>query len=459
MAVTNVRSEDTPERIEAFIDTCLIEDDLPGMSVALVSKDDVLYENGFGARDLSSNAPMTADTLYGIGSCTKSFTGLSILQLTEAGEIGVEDPVNDYIDIYEDAPGEPITVHELLCHGSGMPSDATAVALITRYVTGEPMSVPLSSDTDFARHVNDSLETRAVERADPFFYYNSGYTVLGDVIEAVSGRPYRQYVREEILEPLGMTRSTFDEDAVATDDDSMTGYYKDDELVEGTFPHDRLIDAPGGLLSSVREMANYLRMQMNGGTFEDERLLSEEGVAAMHRPYTTREIRLGGRSQEYGYGWMIQEFLNDRLVGHGGTITVSTGYVGFLEDAGLGVVVGCNTASSIHPMYVRPAVLALASGEEPTEVPFFALREKVRRVAGEYESHRGLLEASIERTGATLTLSVGDQRYALVPTSADPDDLTFETVTPSGARAPVAFEEHGDGLDLFFQRWRLRRAA
>lgn len=451
-------SDSTRERVEAFVDDCMIDDDLPGMSVALVSEEDVLYADGFGARDLSENAPMTPDTLYGVGSCTKSFTALAVMQLAEDGALDIADPVSDYVSTYDDAPGAPITLRDLLCHGSGMPSDAMAAALISRYVTDEPTATPLSDSDDFARHVERSLDARVVERDEPFFYYNSGYTVLGEVIEAASGKPYRTYVREEILAPLGMSRSTFDEEAVEADEDAMTGYYEDDgELTEGAFPHDRLIDAPGGLLSSVRELANYLRMQLNGGTFDDARLATEESVAAMHAPATTRETRLDGTTQEYGYGWMSQDFLDDRLVGHGGSISVSTGYVGFLAEAGLGVAVGCNTSSSVHPMYVGPAILAIASGDDPTAVPFFALREKTEAVAGTYESHRGLVEATVERNGATLTLSMADQQYGLHPTSTDADDLTFETVTPSGGSASVEFEESGDGLDLFFERWRLRR--
>lgn len=458
MSTPETLSAETRERIETFVNKCLIDDDLPGMSVALVSDNEVVYADGFGARDLSENAPMTPDTLYGIGSCTKSFTTLGILQLVEEGALDIDDPVSDYVSVYDDAPGDQITIHDLMCHGSGMPSDATAVALITRYVTGDPTPTPLSDYDDFARHVEESLDTRAVERDDPFFYYNSGYTVLGEIIGTVSGKPYREYVRNEILNPLDMDQSTFDRETFEDDDDAMTGYYKDDgDLAEGDFPHDQIIDAPGGLLSSVREMANYLRMQMNGGELDGERLVTADGAAAMHTPYTTREVRLDGTAQEYGYGWMIQDFLGDRLVEHGGTISVSTGYVGFLEDANLGVVIGCNTASSIHPMFVGPAILAIASGENPTEVPFFALREKAEAVTGTYESHRGLVEATVEQNGAELTLSMLDQQYGLHPTSTDTDDLTFETMTPSGATAPVEFERNGDDVDLFFQRWRLQR--
>lgn len=444
-------------RIECFIDRCLVDGGIPGLSVALVSPDEILYSNGFGAANLSQNKPMTPDTLYGIGSCTKSFTTLGILQLVEDGELDLHDPVSDHIDLYTDAPGDPITIHELMSHGSGMPSDATAVALISRAVMDESMTAPLSSTADFSRHVNDSVDWRTTEEETPFFYYNSGYTALGEVIEAVSGQPYREYVQEQILAPLGMTRSTFEREAFDDDDDGMTGYYEDDgELTKGSFPHDRIIDAPGGLLSSVRELSTYLQIQMNGGEHDDSRLVTEESISAIHSPYTTREVRLDGTNQEYGYGWMIQDFLNDRLIGHGGSISVSTSYVGFLEETGIGVCIGCNTSSTIHPMYIGPAILALVDGNEPTTVPFFALREKAERVTGSYASHRNLVEATVERNGPRLSLSMMGQQYSLHPQTTDSTELVFETVVPSGGTAEVIFSETDDGFDLFFQRWRLR---
>lgn len=452
-------SEQTLDRVETFIDDRLVDGDVPGMSLAIVTGDGHRYSKGFGARDLSENAPMTPDTLYGIGSCTKSFTALGVIRLAERGALDVSDPVSEYLPVYEDAPGEPITVHDLLCHGSGMPSDATAVALITRYVTGNSATTPLSSTDDFERHVESSVDMRVVDEDDPFYYYNSGYTVLGEVIEAVSGTEYPTYVRENVLDPLGMDRSTFDGETYEATDDAMTGYHREDDgLTEAGFPHDEVIDAPGGLLSSVDEMGRYLRMQMNGGTLDGERLVGEDAVSTMHEPYTTRETRLDGTDIEYGYGWMLREFLDDRLVEHGGTVTVSTGYAGFLEEAGVGVVIGANATPEVHPMYVGPAVLAILSGEPPETVPFFALREKIDRVAGVYESHRGVVKAEVEPAGGTATLSMLDREFSLHPTSTDPDDLTFRTVTAAGAHAPVEFKPIGEGgVDLRFQRWRLQR--
>lgn len=115
--------------IEALVTDWLHDEGVPGVSLAVVDEDGELYAEGFGARDIASNAPATPDTLYGMGSISKSVTALAVIQLAKAGALSVEDPVNEYVDHYEPAPGDPITIVELLTHTSGMPATALGTTL------------------------------------------------------------------------------------------------------------------------------------------------------------------------------------------------------------------------------------------------------------------------------------------------------------------------------------------
>lgn len=452
---------ETRRRIESFVVDWLAENDVPGASVAIVDGDDLAYAEGFGSRDLESNAPATADTLYGIGSCTKSFTALAIVQLHQAGKLDLDDPVSDYVPHLADVEGEPITVHDLLTHTSGMPSDGSGVVLIGRLIGADPMAVPLGGEEDFRRYVEGSASERATDR-EHFFYYNSGYTLLGRVVEAVDGRDFATYVAEEILAPLGMDRATFDHEAFAADEDAMTPYLQDEDGPSpAEFPFDEIKFPAGGLVASVTELANYLRMNVAGGSFDGTDLLDRDLLAEMHDRHATRQVALDGTTQDYGYGWMVSDFLGDTLVGHGGSIAIATAYVGFLEEAGLGVAVACNTSPATHPMAVGPALLAILQGEEPTAVDQFALREKLEAVEGTYESYRGITTAEVERDGGALSISVGSdletREVTAFPENLDPADHSFYFVAESGARIPVEFDLDGDGADLFFQRWRLHR--
>lgn len=452
---------DATQRLESFVLDWLREHDVPGASVVVVDGDDVVYADGFGARDLDSNAPATPRTLYGIGSCTKSFTAIAVLQLVSAGDLSLSDPVSRYVPRFEDAPGGPVTVEELLTHSSGIPSDGYATVLIRRLMGAGPGGPPLSSDHDYDRYVERGAAERLTD-GEHFFYYNSGYEVLGEVVEAVDGRSYATYVRQEILDPLGMNRSTFSRRAVAEADDAMTPYYpRDGDQVEGEFPYDEIIHAAGGLLSSVTELARYLRMHMGGGSVDGESVLDADLLAEMHTPRSTRQRAVDGTEQGYGYGVMVQEFLGDTLVGHGGSVGVSTAWFGFLADRGLGAAVLTNTTVPFHPMDVGPALLAVVEGESPTAVPRVALEEKLDAVTGEYESRLGAFSATVEESGGSLTLSLGDddpgEELALTPDSLDPGEQRYTAVSAGGWEVPVEFRIADGDAELLVRRWRLHR--
>jgi CubicO group peptidase (beta-lactamase class C family) len=318
--------------------------------------------------------------------------------------------------------------------------------------------VPLSSGPDRDRHVASALADRDPRRR--FHYYNTGYTTLGELVETLDGRPFPEYVAAEILAPLGMDRSVVAPDDLDAYADAMTPYRTDEgERVECGFPV-KGVGAAGGLVTSVTDLADYLAAVVD----PDPDLVDPALLARAREPHATRQRYLDGTEQGYGYGWMRRPFLGDTLVEHGGSLGVSTAYVGYLADAGVGVALACNDSPDTHPQFVGPAVLALTQGGEPTDTRFYALRERAHRAVGEYESHRGIATATVEADGARLAVAfdtdLGGESFTAFPTNADPGDGSYYTVAASGARVPVEFERTDDGrLDLFYQRWRLRGRA
>jgi CubicO group peptidase (beta-lactamase class C family) len=458
----NELDDETTRRLESYLTDWMREHDVPGTSVAVVDGDDLVYAEGFGARDAESNAPATPETLYGIGSCTKSFTAVSILQLVEDGALSLSDPVSDHVPRLGEAPGDAVTVEELLTHASGIPSDGYASLLIPRLAGTDLTGPPLAGDADYDRHVARGAEERVTDR-ETFFYYNSGYTVLGEVVEAVDGRRFERYVREEVLGPLGMSRSTFSREAFEDADDAMTPHYPDEDgPTAADFPFDERIYAAGGLLSSVTELSRYLRAHLGGGTFDDATVLPADRAASMYEPRAVRQRTADGTEQGYGYGLMTQPFLGDTLVGHGGSIGVSTAWLGFLREAGVGAVVLTNTAPQHHPMDVGAGVLAIVQGEAPAEtVPREKLAAKHEAVVGEYETATGTMSATVERDGGALTLTLGEggmaQEYPLVPETLDRDDHRYRSTGPDGWEVPVRFDVADGDPDLYVTRWRLHR--
>lgn len=454
-------SSQTIDDIESLVTDWLDENDVPGASVTVVDEDGERYAGGFGARDIESNAPATPDTLYGMGSISKSLTALAVIKLVESGDLHVDDAVDEYVGHYEDAPGEPITIGELLSHTSGMPASPTGT--FDQALEGFPAGI--ADRADLERFVRDSTEFRAVDD-QRFFYYNTGYDVLGEVVEAVDGRPYASYVREEIFDPLGMERSTYDPDVLEDDADAMTGYRpgSDDEAPEASpFPLGDLNRPSGGLISSVRELARFLRAMMTDGTLAGKRVCPAAAVDRLQRGRAIRQTFLDGTDQAYGYGWIRQPLGSREVVGHGGSILVSTSYAGYLVDGSIGVVVACNSSAEPHTGELGKAMLALLSDQDVTTVPAYALEEKCEAVTGTYEAFRGEYPITVEhedgRLAVTIGGALGEEEFPAFPRSLDPDDHDFYTVTGAGARAPVEFDLDDEPADLYFQRIRARRTS
>lgn len=445
----------TVTRLEQFVGDWLTDSNVPGASLAISRDDDIVYASGFGSRTLETNEPATAETLYGVASCTKSFTALSILLLEEREKLSVDDPVSAYLDeltLTDDAP--PITLHELLTHSSGVPSLKFSEVLLSRLTGLEEYGVPLGNRDDFYRHVNGARDERAVD-GEYVMYNNSGYILLGEVIATVSGIPFEAFVESEILDPLGMERSTFDPDNV--DDGLMTPYVLRDGTPESTpFPHRPLSYAAGGLIAPVTELLSYLELQTNGGTVDGVELLSSDTLARAHAEQVTRN------GNPYGYGWEQTTVCGRTLVGHGGSLGVSSSYIGFTEDGEYAIALAANTTPAPTPPTVAEGILAILDGNEPGEdVSYFARTERFEELTGEYESYRGITTATVERHGSVLELTtehaLDEQTVLLVPTNPEKPGYEFEIPTMNGTRTRAQFDVHDDHVDLYYDRNRLHK--
>lgn len=445
---------------------------IPGISVAVVDADGLLYADGVGSRDRATNSPATARTLYGIGSVTKSFAAVALLQLVEHGLCDLSDPVGDHLPV--EFPGsDEITLHHLLTHSSGLPSLGVSETLLARRLRVPDPGIALGDMDDFYAH----LAGVEAERTDPpgerFAYCNTGYTLVGEVIEELTGRSFAEYVTEHVFDPLGMDRATFDDRTFSTDEDHMTQYLRDgDELLAASLPTREVGRPAGGILASVEDLARYVRLHLRGGEVRGSRLLDGRTVERAHRGHVAV-----GDGHRYGYGWFRDgEFLGDRtLVGHSGSIAVSSAYAGFLPDEGLGVALAANTSPPFALGVVGQAVLAELVGEDPDErVPFFARRRRHDRLTGEYEAYRGVMNAVVDEEGQSLRIRfdhpINQDTSVLFPaedgavaegSAGGASDgastvYRYRTLGPSGEQRPVEFRVDEDGVSLLVDRWHLR---
>jgi CubicO group peptidase (beta-lactamase class C family) len=306
-------------------------DNIPGIAIAVTDRKKLLRVAAYGLADVAAKTPVTADTLFEIGSITKSFTAIALLQLHEEGLVDLHAPVTRYLPWFSvPSKYEPITLHHLLSHTAGL-------------IMGTEFS------TEARYEVWALRETEVAAPPGTFFYYsNVGYKALGLVLEQLLGQEYGQIIRERILDPLGMAAT----DAVITHETRKRLAVGFETLYDDRPAHPSHPLAPaawfetgtadGSIAATAADMATYLRMLMNHGQGPHRRILSEAGFRLM----TQRVIEPPQGGEEhgtfYGYGLNISEDGGHILIGHdGGMVGYYAAILADLDD-GLGVVVLTN---------------------------------------------------------------------------------------------------------------------
>ncbi len=445
-------------RLESFIINKMRKSKIPGLSIALVGKDgEVLYSRGFGFRDIRSGLPSTPNTIYGIGSVTKSFTALAVMMLAEAGAVRLDDPIEKYVELKLRPKGGTITIHNLLTHTTGLPALAYAEAFIRGVLGLDKVWLPLASPEDIISFMRDSEDWAVSKPGERFFYLNEGYVILGEIISKVSGMKYVDFIREKVLKPLGMSRTYFSKEEIDKDPEVATPYIIDREgkHVPSSFPFG--VTSDGGLLSNVADMARYVAMYLGRGRFGNIELVSRKSIELMERPYIKLPYELLG-SESYGYGLAIYpNFLGRKLVGHSGSVLVYTAYMGYLPDDGVGVTVLAN-ASGYPLSNLGMYALALAVGQDPLNLPFIYRDEVLSKLEGTYETYKSTYRVEIKRAGDFLLITYRDKyiEYSvpLVPVELKDDYVKFYTLS-NGARMDVEFFVEGDRIVLIYERYKM----
>jgi CubicO group peptidase (beta-lactamase class C family) len=323
--------------VDQYLNHCRQEHRVPGIAIAIVEGDRIAYLKGYGIAD-PSGRPVTPQTPFLLGSTSKSFTALAVLQLVEQGKLELDAPVRKYLPWFsiEDGlggsnAGGRITVRHLLHHTSGIPSATGEIALVydDRTAAALEEQVRSSSRTELARPPGSGME-----------YANANYQIAGLVVQTVSGMSFEDYVCAHIFRPLEMKHSHASLDA-ARSDGVATGYrywfFRPVPFPRQPFPRGCL---PSGFLSSSAEdLGHWLIAHMNAGLYQGTAVLSSSGMATLHRPHMA----------DYAMGWTV---LPDALE-HGGHLSCFGSYL-YIDTAhrrGVAVLFNANHGERIQPLY------------------------------------------------------------------------------------------------------------
>ena len=445
-------------KLEEFILNRMRESRLPGLSIGLIKDGELVYSRGFGFRDIERGLPATPGTIHGIGSITKSFTALAILKLAEEGRLSLQDQMEKYVPLRLRALNEPVLVHHLLTHSSGIPALGYAEAFINGVLNLDSSWLPLSAPNDVLTFMSHASEWAVAKPGERFFYLNEGYVILGEIIRKVSGMPYDEYVTRHILKPLGMGRTYFKADDVNKDPDVAVPYIVDEEgrRLASRFPFG--ITSDGGLLSNVIDMSRYVAMLINRGELNGVRVISREYLELAERKYIDVPWRVIG-DEGYGYGLVVSDnFMGERLISHGGNVLVYTAYMAYMPARGVGVVVMANAQG--YPLAnVGMYALALMLNHDPDkEIGVFIRENTARLLEGVYESYGGAVRVRVSRRGDFLVLesTTKHTREAtiLVPEEVRHDYARYFTLV-NGVKTPAEFHITNNGVELIYERFKL----
>ncbi len=452
-------------KVDSFILDRMSETRLPGVSLAAVKGGKVVYARGYGLRDVLKGKPATPDTLYCIGSVTKSFTCIAVMQLQERGLLSVDDPVEKHLPIKLRAKGKPVKIGHLMSHTSGIPATAYVEAAVRNAMKSADTYLPLATGADMITFLDGAEEWANDEPGERWYYLNEGFRLLGEIVEKASGEKYADYVKTHILDPLGMARSTFSPDAVEADPDAATPYIvtRDGQQLPSTYAYG-IVGSDGGLVSSANEMTEYLKMLLNEGRAGRRRVLSAASLAEMTKPRirTPDQPWITKTVHHYGYGLGIHTDPNGpTVVSHGGSVTTATAHLAMIPEEVTGVIVLANCSG--YPLAtVADYALAALAGRDPDQLPTIRFENTLKALEGHYETYKHTMRGRVTRRGSILQLDTGDKyrdvSVPLIPLDWESPTKTFEA--PSGDRKYVAEFYTRDGEQyLVYERYKFRRVG
>ena len=459
------------EMLDKLITREMAEKDLPAVSVALVDDQQIVWAKGFGFADPAGKIPATAETVYRVGSVSKLFTDIAVMQLVEQGKLELDAPVTRYLPNFhpQNSFGKAITLRQLMSHRSGLVREPP----VGNYF--DPTAPSLAKTIASLKH------TKLVYAPESHTKYsNAGVATVGYVLEKTQGHPFAKYLKRSVLDPLGLDHSSFELTPEITK--SLAKAYM--WTLDGrTFPAPTFelgISPAGCMYTTVGDLGRFMSTMFAGGRGEHGQMLTEATLDQMWTPQYAKP----GEKTGFGIGFNISEMDGHRKIGHGGAIYGFATQLSALPDDKLGAVVvttkdaANGVASHISDLALR-AMLAVRAGRSvpQPDITNPIPADSAKRIAGRYMngdrgfdltdsaagnlsvlSINGGFPVKLRSTGDTLIV---DDRFSFGPTVAVQDDSivvgseTFKRIpVPKPAPAPAKWKgligEYGWDHDILY---------
>ncbi len=360
-------AQPTSERLQLldnYFAASLAEWEVPGMAVAIVQGDSLIFAKGYGVSDITIGQAVDANTLFALASNTKAFTATALAMLVDEGKLGWNDKVQKFLPwfkLYDPYVSSNISIADLLSHRSGL-----------KTFSG-----------DLIWYGSNQNRRQVIEKAaflkpghgfrEEFGYSNILYLTAGEIIPVVSGKTWDDFVQQRILKPLEMNRSVLHVSDLASRNNIAQPHTKVDGKLRALpwIEWDNIAPA-GALISSANDMANWLIFNLNNGKFKEKNLLDPQRIyelqsaqIALGVPPAAKNPFPSTHFKAYGYGWSLMDYLGYKIVGHNGGYDGMVSQTTLIPEKKLGFVVLTNSNSSLYfPLMYKILDILL---ENPTE--------------------------------------------------------------------------------------------
>lgn len=435
---------DLAEFIDGVLDAQRRGNKLSGVTVSIVQNDSLIFARGYGMADIENERPVLPDTTYfRIGSVSKTYTWTAIMMLAEQRLLDLDTDVNEYLDEVEikEAFGEPVTLRHLMSHRAGFEDSMRLFAV----ADDDPRSL--------SEVLSEHQPKRLFPPGERTSYSNWGSALAAQIVEDVSGTPYKTFLQEQILNPLELHQTILDlpgEMSSEKRENLATGYKtgKGALKLQGAMQIGAYWPA-GGMAATATDMARWMKFHLNGGELDGVRLLSEE----THKEMWTRAYNDRPHGADVSHGFQDIPYRGLRLLGHGGGTAAFLTNMILVPELNLGVFISQNSAESYQPIMQFPnQVIDHIRGESYQP---FLLKEsdtdELDKLAGTYLNNRRVYStfAAVMGLGSAATLtpvsnqsltmsSLGEETY-FVQVPDQPD--VFES--SEGQRLSVIRNDRG----------------
>ena len=388
--IISVNAQDKSQKIDELVNKYHEYGQFSG-SVLVSEGGNVIYKKGIGYANAEWNIPNEPDTKFRLGSITKQFTSMLIMQLVEKGKINLEGKLSDYLPYYRKDIGDKVTIHHLLTHTSGIPS-YTELPGFTKDEVRNPYTVKQVIE----KFCSGDLE---FEPGTEWKYDNSGYFILGAVIEEVTGKPYEAVLEENILNPLGMNSTGYDHSEKIIEK-RASGYHKAGlEIINAPYMDMSLPYAAGSLYSTVEDLYIWDR------ALYTDKLVSSESKGKMFTPCMNN----------YGYGWSIREKEfggeNKKVISHsGGIFGFTTLILRYTDDKNL-IVLLCNVLPGAIDQLSKGIANILY--DQPYDMPKKSLAEILMKTTIEKGIETAVEDFNIKKENKSEYIIVEDEMNIL----------------------------------------------